>query len=756
MQKIARLLVGLALVLPAAVHAEPGKTPPAVSPGAAPKQTSPQGSDPVPPSPQQSKLAAGLELNDPLEPFVPAKPRSEAEEDRIEAVSLFAAGRVAEHEEHLLEALRCYQRASRFDRSSRAARRQAVVLAIRLERWNEALRYAAEGKLDIDEPGVLRELAQRFAQEEQYAEALYYFRAARALQPEKQSTGYIILSLDVGRMAYLTRAFAEAADAFGEVMAALEEPDKFGLDERLYKRMLAGKEGATDLAKLYLLFAEGFVGAERFDQAVAALDMANRISPNTAVHAFRLARLEDARHEPAKALEQLQKYLDSKQQSEGLAPYGLLQKLLDEVGRGGEVLPTLEKLHSVDPENPLAMLALAEQCREERQFEKAELLYRLVRDKGASPTADRGLAVCLRELRRGDAMLRLLADVAGRTGHLDALGAEFEAIATDKELTGAILNAALEKHKADPDTLGYGSRLGAALLALHAERFDDAGRFFELAMKINRETAKDLYLTWAVGLLRKGQYQEAAVVLTRAIDERATAADDPTLHFHLSTALLLSDKPEEALQMAKHAASLNPRLPLLARRIATILSQAKRYDEAVAVYRALVERFDEGELSDQGRREIHDARMALSNIAVIQHDLVAAEEYLSQVLDEFPEDTGAENDLGYLWADESKHLKRAQGMIERAVAAEPDNAAFRDSLGWVYYRLGRFDEAVAELKRAAIDGEPDGVMLEHLGDALLAAGQKEAACDSWKKALAAFEKLADPDKIARIKKKLAE
>lgn len=740
--------LGAASSFPAMVaRAEPGKAPLTPATESSPAKESPR---------QVADPAANLEVSDAAEPFVPARPRSEDEADRVEALSLFAAGRVAEQEDHLLDALRRYQRATRFNPASQTARKHAVVLAIRLERWKEALRYASQGLLDVDEAGVLWELARHYAQEEQYGEALKYFRAARALQPEKRATGYVILSLDVGRMAYLTRDAAAAADAFSEVMEALEHPDQFGLDERLYKRLLAGKEGATSLAQLYLLFAEAFVDAQRYDQAATALDKANRISTNAAAHSYRLARLEDARKQPAKALDLLQAYLDAKETSEGLAPYQLLVKLLGELGRQSDVLMTLEKLHAGDAENTLVTLVLAEQYREAQNFEKAELLYRLVLDKGPSPIADRGLAAALRQLKRGDALLNLLADVAGRTGQLDSLGDEFKTIAADKDLTEAIIAAACEKHKADADSLGFGARLAVALLALQADRFDDASEFFERAMKVNRETAKELYRTWGIGLLMKQRYGDAATVLQRAIDERAVATDDPTLHFYLSGALLLSDKQDEALTIAEHAASLNPRSPPLAGRVASILYNAKRYDAAAAAYRDVLRRFDEADVSDLGRQEMHNARMALSNIAVIQHDIPASEEYLSQVLDEFPDDVGAQNDLGYLWADESKHLKRSLGMIERAVAAEPENAAFRDSLGWIYYRLGRFDEAVAELKKAATGNDPDGVMLEHLGDACLAAGQKEAADDAWRKSLAAFEKQGDADKIARVKKKLEQ
>jgi tetratricopeptide (TPR) repeat protein len=740
--------VGLTISLWAmALHAEPGKSPPVSPPEAAPDKDNAKAA---------TDVAAALDVTDAPEPFVPARPRSEDQSDRIEALSLFAAGRVAEQEDKSLEALRHYERASRFDPTSQTARRHAVVLAIRLDRWKEALRYAAQGELGIDEAGVLWELARHFAADEQFAQALKYFRAARTLQPEKRSTGYVILSLDVGRMAYLNRGYAEAADAFAEVMEALEHPDQYGLDERLYKRLIAGKEGATSLAQLYLLFAEAFVSAERFDQATAALEKANRVATNAAVHSYRLARLEDARKQPAKALKLLQAYLDAKETSEGLAPYQLLVKLLGELGRGAETSAVLEKLHADAPENEFATLMLAEHYRETKEFAKAELLYRLVLDKDPSPTAERGLTASLRHLRRGDDLLNVLAEVAGRTGELDTLGDELTAIAEDKELTDAVIKAAREKHQVNPDNLDFGARRAVAMLALEAERFDDAAEFFERAIKVNRERAKELYLIWGVGLRLKQKYDEAATVLRRGIDERAVATDDPTLHFHLAAALAMADKADEAVEFAEQAISLNPKSPRIAGLLGRILFVAKRYDESVAAYHDLLRRFDEGDLSDQGREELHNARMALSNIAVVQHDQAAAEEYLSQVLDEFPDDIGAQNDLGYLWADKSKHLKRSLAMIERAVAAEPDNVAFRDSLGWIYHRLGRHEEAVGELKRAAAGEDPDGVMLEHLGDACLAAGHEQESVEAWRRALTAFEKEGDADKIARIKDKLGD
>ncbi|MGC3968242.1 MAG: hypothetical protein QM775_12985 [Pirellulales bacterium] len=128
------------------------------------------------------------------------------------------------------------------------------------------------------------------------------------------------------------------------------------------------------------------------------------------------------------------------------------------------------------------------------------------------------------------------------------------------------------------------------------------------------------------------------------------------------------------------------------------------------------------------------------------------------------------NDLGYLWADEGKNLGRALEMVQKAVAAEPENRAYRDSLGWVYFKLGRFAEAVAELELAikpehskAGDSksddkkadEPDGVILDHLGDAYAALGRKVDAVQVWRRAEASFAKEDDQEKLAAVRKKIA-
>ena len=87
-----------------------------------------------------------------------------------------------------------------------------------------------------------------------------------------------------------------------------------------------------------------------------------------------------------------------------------------------------------------------------------------------------------------------------------------------------------------------------------------------------------------------------------------------------------------------------------------------------------------------------------------------------------PDDANAANFLGYMWADRAVFLDEALELIARAVALDPDNAAYLDSLGWVNYRRGNLEEAERWLRRAVDLGGDigDGTIYCHLGEVLLA------------------------------------
>lgn len=89
------------------------------------------------------------------------------------------------------------------------------------------------------------------------------------------------------------------------------------------------------------------------------------------------------------------------------------------------------------------------------------------------------------------------------------------------------------------------------------------------------------------------------------------------------------------------------------------------------------------------------------------------------------------NYLGYSWADQGSFLEDALELIAKAVRLKPDDGFITDSLGWVYYRMGRYDEAVPHLERA-VELEPyDPTLNDHLGDAYWQVGRYAEARFQW-------------------------
>jgi Tfp pilus assembly protein PilF len=93
------------------------------------------------------------------------------------------------------------------------------------------------------------------------------------------------------------------------------------------------------------------------------------------------------------------------------------------------------------------------------------------------------------------------------------------------------------------------------------------------------------------------------------------------------------------------------------------------------------------------------------------------------------------NYVGYTLAESKKNLDEAERLIRRALAVEPYSGYILDSLGWVYYQRGQFEQAFTYLKRATVSGEEDPVIFEHLGDTAMKLGRYQEAVKAYEKAL---------------------
>jgi tetratricopeptide (TPR) repeat protein len=116
------------------------------------------------------------------------------------------------------------------------------------------------------------------------------------------------------------------------------------------------------------------------------------------------------------------------------------------------------------------------------------------------------------------------------------------------------------------------------------------------------------------------------------------------------------------------------------------------------------------------------------------------------------------NYLGYMNADRDVRLEESLNYIKQAVSMEPGNGAYLDSLGWAYFKLGKYDLAEENLSKASARMGSDPTVQDHLGDLYQKTGRLKLAADHWQRAVEEWNKTISPevdtDLFAATQKKL--
>jgi tetratricopeptide (TPR) repeat protein len=123
-----------------------------------------------------------------------------------------------------------------------------------------------------------------------------------------------------------------------------------------------------------------------------------------------------------------------------------------------------------------------------------------------------------------------------------------------------------------------------------------------------------------------------------------------------------------------------------------------------------------------------------------------------------PDNASIENDLGYMYADRGIKLDDAVTLLKKAVASDPQNYAFLDSLAWAYYKQGQYAMAEDYERKAAQRMTNDPTLLDHLGEIEAKNGKLQQAMADWNKSLQQYASSlapdADPADVARVQHKL--
>jgi Flp pilus assembly protein TadD len=342
---------------------------------------------------------------------------------------------------------------------------------------------------------------------------------------------------------------------------------------------------------------------------------------------------------------------------------------------------------------------------------------------------------------------------------LAQLGRESDAVAT--------IDAAMSEGQPDAPLLDLRNRLAAG----EEVPFDQ--------ITSARDGAAEVFLTLADALNGDGT-ERVALVHSRL----AEAIRPNLIEAHLLTAQILEDEEQYALATEALAAvpADSPWYLTTEVRRASTQREAGDPEAGIATLSALAESHGDmievqSALGDSLRAEEHFAEAAAAYSRAIElvgeprdshwvlfytrgisyeraGEWAKAEADFREALRLEPDQPLVLNYLGYSMVEKQQNLDEALGMIEKAAQEQPEDGYITDSLGWVLYRLGRYQEAVGPMLRAVELTPDDPVINDHLGDVLWKVGRTREAEFQWRRALS-FGPADDLD-MDRIRRKLAE
>lgn len=274
---------------------------------------------------------------------------------------------------------------------------------------------------------------------------------------------------------------------------------------------------------------------------------------------------------------------------------------------------------------------------------------------------------------------------------------------------------------------------------------EEAGRFALLYARLAQEVRPgyvDALILTADIFEEQGQY-----ALSTA-DYAAVPKSSPifrSAEIGRANALASGGHAEEAVVALRELAALFPEDRFVHVALGDMLRHEEEYTQSAESYSEAIKLIDTATTSDW--RTFYVRGIAYERM----DEWDKAEADFRRSLELSPDQPLVLNYLGYSLVEKQIKIDEARDMIERAVAARPNDGYITDSLGWVLYRLGKFEEAVPHMERAAELLPTDPIINDHLGDVFWKVGREREAVFQWRRALS-FD--PEPEEAEKIRLKL--
>ncbi len=603
------------------------------------------------------------------------------------------------------------------------------------------------------------------------SQAIEFYKKAYALDPKSPVIGE--------RLAEMYWKAQRVRDAVAEAQEILKRDPNDVPTRRLLARIyirslgdMSANSGQSEIA----------------ERAIEQYKEIYRLEPTDTESALWLARLYRLRNEHDKAEEVLQNILKADPEDEP-AVEQLTQLLLDE-GKSAEAVSLLEEMTSRTP-SPVLLDLLGDAYTQTKDLAKAEAAYRHASELDPSELNHlRGLGQTLMaEEKYADALpvyqklIDLMPDDADNYLAISQIYRELN------QLDQAEANLLKARQYAPGDVkIMYNE----AMLYEAQGRYEDAIRVLSDAivgvkqstvLPSRRRSLAILYQQLGQ-LYRDRQNYQAAAYTYDELGHLGDEEDRRSRMLLMDTYREARDLPK-ALQIGKDAVAKYPKDPAVQSREASLLGENGQTDEGVKILRAQLTNSEAdretylniAQIYERGRRfkEAEEAaKMAealpgdphenetvwflLGAIYERQKFFDRAEEQFKKVLAVDANNATVLNYYGYMLGDLGQRLDEAEAMVKTALKQEPYNGAYLDSLGWVYYKQGKYVEAEASLRKALERDPHDPTIHSHLGDVYAKQGRTEQASAEWEKSLSEWHRSLpadiETDKIAELEKKV--
>ena len=514
-----------------------------------------------------------------------------------------------------------------------------------------------------------------------------------------------------GRYAELTAHFNEALEAYEKALICDQQADYIVKKLPLIYLRLQQDDEAIAVLEGYLqknpdetgarmLLAKIFIRRHAFDQAISQYRLIHRKNPHETQSLLFLSELHISRRQLDKAIDVLQQVLAIS--PENYPAHVLLARIFVDQKKVDRALKHYRKALTINWSTELEM-ELGDFYLQQKEYTKAQRLYK---------------KIVLREPDNEEAGMALV--------HVYLLQKK------EKKALGELDR--LKSVSYDPGKL----EMTMARVYARRKKYEKAAEI--LQQVVVRENLPQARYMLAILSFQLKKYEKALFQLRRIPQSAKEYEDSLFLRVRLLRVLHRSDEAVTVLEKALtqnneiHNADLYALLARLYQIQGKTNLGARTFDRVLTMY-------------PNNESLLYEYGLFLDQTG----DQQKAMQVMQKVIALRPEHAAALNYVGYTWAERREHLDKALDYIRRAVQLKPKNGYIRDSLGWIYYRLGRLQEAERELLQAVKLASDDPAILDHLGDVYLESGKQKKALQAYRQALKKYTE--DGDK-AGVEKKI--